>query len=253
MLTLMMWGTSSAPAGGAAGTSEAAAAETATATQVRGSPVPTTATREREAFDLAIVIESGSGRTTVLRSGQAAFTHLWRLLRPDYTGTERVPQAWADGSYPPVDFTVIWGLTGVGGWPQTNRAPGGDVAVERQDQLMVAADGTPWIRTDPAPDVQDDDIRWHRAPRSVFVDLEREKVLAGLGGSPPAGGRGEDGATAREAAGDEDGRGSRWWAVPGLAVGLVAGAGGALLIRRAAARPGAGPPREEPRQELIDL
>ncbi|MGY6025561.1 hypothetical protein [Streptomyces spinosirectus] len=212
----------------------AVAQGTATATQPRTGDVP----------NMAMIIAGGTGRTTVLHSGQTAFAHLRRLLRPDYMGTERVPEAWSEGRCPPVDFTVVWGLTGVGGWPQTDSAPGGDVAVERQDQLVVAADGTPWIRTDPAPEVQDDDIRWHRAPRSIFVDLEREKVLAGLGG---------DGAAVRKAVGDAGGRDSRWWAVPGLAVGLVAGAGGTLLIRRAAARPGAGPPREEPRQELIDL
>ncbi|MGW4757131.1 hypothetical protein [Streptomyces chartreusis] len=43
------------------------------------------------------------------------------------------------------------------------------------------------------------------------------------------------------------------WALAGLAVGFAAGVGGTLLIRRAAARPEAGPPRQEPRQELIDL
>ncbi|MFJ9540442.1 hypothetical protein ACIRPX_24655 [Streptomyces sp. NPDC101225] len=230
----MVWDASSAPAGAPG---RVAVASTA----------PPTATPVPDVPDLALIIAGGTGRTTVLRSGQAAFARLRQLMRPGYMGTERVPEAWAEGRFPPVDFTVVWGRTGVGGWPQTDRAPGGDVAVERQDQLMLAADGTPWIRTDPAPDVQDDDIRWHRAPRSVLVELDRGKVLAGLGGSASAGGREEDGA-----AGGGSGRGSRWWAVPGLAVGVVAGAGGALLIRRAAARPGAGPPREEPRQELID-
>lgn len=202
----------------------------------------------RDFPDLAMIIAGGSGRTAVLKAGQPAFAHLRQLLRPDYTGTERVPEAWTEGRFPPVDFTVVWGLTGVGGYPQTNRAPGGDVAVERQDQLLLAADGTPWIRSDPAPDIEDDDIRWHRAPRSIFVDLEREKVLAGLGESATAA-RPTGGAAARSGARG----GSSRWAVPGLAVGLVVGAGGTLLIRRAAARPGAGPPREEPRQELIDL
>lgn len=214
----------------------------------------TARTQDRDVPDLALIIAGGTGRTTVLRSGQAAFARLRQLLRPDYMGTERVPRAWAEGRHPPVDFTVVWGLTGIGGWPQTRRAPGGDVAIERQDQLLVAADGTPWIRTDPAPDVQDDDIRWHRPPRSIFVELEREKVLAGLGTRATAAGGGEGPTAGRKAAGDRgDGRGSRWWAVPGLGVGLVVGAVGTLLIRRATARPGAGPPRDEPRQELIDL
>ncbi|MFR0357802.1 hypothetical protein [Streptomyces sediminimaris] len=235
--------------------SEAAAVETARPSAGAAARAQaTTRAQGRDAPDLAIVIAGGTGRTTVLRSGQVAFARLRQLLRPDYMGTERVPRAWAEGRHPPVDFTVIWGLTGIGGWPQTRRAPGGDVAVERQDQLLAAADGTPWIRTDPAPDVQDDDIRWHRAPRSIFVELGREKLLAGLGTSATAAGGGEDAAEGRKATGNgDDGRGSRWWAVPGLGVGLAVGAVGTLLIRRAAARPGAGPPREDPRQELIDL
>ncbi|MDC0765891.1 hypothetical protein [Streptomyces sp. HD] len=40
--------------------------------------------------------------------------------------------------------------------------------------------------------------------------------------------------------------------VPDVAM-VVTGVGGTLLIRRAAARQEAGPPREEPRQGLIDL
>ncbi|MER5751696.1 hypothetical protein [Streptomyces sp. NPDC002088] len=201
--------------------------------------------QDRDVPDLAMIVAGGSGRTTVVRSGESAFAGLWQLLQPTYTGTERVPDAWAEGRYPPVHMTVVWGLTGVGGWPQTNRPPGGDVAVERQDQLVVAADGTPWVRSDPAPDVDDDDIRWHRAPRSVFVRLHQEGVLGRVGDGPAGG----------EAARHEGGRtaNSAWWAVPGLAVGFAAGVGGSLLIRRAAARHGAGPPREEPRQELIDL
>ncbi|MFF4358650.1 hypothetical protein [Streptomyces sp. NPDC001604] len=204
----------------------------------------------RDVPDLAMIIAVGTGQTTVLRSGEPAFGRLRQLLRPTYAGTERVPDAWVEGRYPPVDFTVVWGLTGIGGWPQTRRPPGGDVAVERQDQLLVAADGTPWVRSDPAPAVQDDDIRWHRAPRSVFVQLEQAKVL---GDGAAAAGRGASGAAGRQATGQGAGWSSVWWAVPGGALGLAVGVGGALLIRRAAARQGAGPPREEPRQELIDL
>jgi hypothetical protein len=206
--------------------------------------------QSRDVPDLAMIIAGGTGQTTVLRSGRPAFARLRQLLQPTYTGTERVPEGWTEGRYPPVDFTVVWGLTGIGGWPQTNRPPGGDVAVERQDQLFVDPDGTPWIRSDPAPDVQDDDIRWHRAPRSVFVQLEQERVLAGLGESAAAGGSGE---VAAQGDGGSWAAHRAWWAVPGLGVGLMIGAGGTLLIRRAAARQGAGPPREEPRQELIDL
>ncbi|MFJ9907105.1 hypothetical protein ACIRVK_30160 [Streptomyces sp. NPDC101152] len=194
-----------------------------------------------QAPDVAMIVAGGTGRTTVLRSGQPSFARLSALLQPTYQRSERVPEAWAEGRYPPVVFTVVWGLSGVGGWPQTDRAPGADVAVERQDQLLVGPDGTPWIRSDPAPAVLDDDIRWHRAPRSVFTQLEQAKVLSGRG----------DGM-----AGADQGRGGRdgvWWAVPGMALGCAIGAGGTLLIRRAAGRHGAGPPREGPRQELIDL
>ncbi|WP_247197808.1 hypothetical protein [Streptomyces sp. GESEQ-35] len=204
--------------------------------------------------DLAIVTVSGTGRTTVLRSGEREFADLWQLLQPTYIGTERVPDAWfEDGRYPPVRIIVVWGMTGIGGWPQSNRPPGGDVALQRQDQLFLAGDGTPWVRSDPAPDVQDDDIRWHRAPRSVFADLNRTGLLGTVDdGAALDTGSAEDGAGR---AGDTpvQGSGDVWWALPGLAVGFVTGVGGTLLIRRAAAGHEAGPPRDGPRQELIDL
>nr|WP_229864013.1 hypothetical protein [Streptomyces djakartensis] len=194
-----------------------------------------------------MVVAGGTGRATAVRSGEPAFARLWQLLQPMHAGSERVPEDWAEGRYPPVRLTVVWGLSGVGGWPSTNRPPGGDVAVERQDQLFVAEDGTPWVRSDPAPAVADDDIRWHRAPRSVLDRLDLGRLL-GDGGT-------EGGPVGSTAAGGLSGpvRGDARWAVAGLAAGLVAGAGGTLLIRRAAARREAGPPREEPRQVLIDL
>ncbi|MER7476837.1 hypothetical protein ABTX60_04115 [Streptomyces sp. NPDC126510] len=201
--------------------------------------------RPRDVPDVAMVVEGGTGRTTAVRSGQPAFARLWQLLEPTFRGTERVPQEWAAGHFPPVRLTVVWGLSGVGGWPATNRPPGGDVAVERQDQLFVAEDGTPWVRSDPTPAVEDDDIRWHRAPRSLFDRLDRGRLL----GDP------EDGPVGSDAAAGLPGpvRGEARWAVAAGALGLAAGAGGTLLIRRAAARREAGPPREEPRQVLIDL
>ncbi|MFI0812043.1 hypothetical protein [Streptomyces echinatus] len=81
---------------------------------------------------------AGAGRTEAWHAGQAAYQQLRGLLDPAYTGTERVPRKWAEGRYPPVRFTVLWGPTGVGGWPQTRRALGGDMAMLRQDQLFVA-------------------------------------------------------------------------------------------------------------------
>jgi hypothetical protein len=231
VLTLAVWGAVPAAAGGhVAGTAP------------RGP--------DRQVPDVAVVVAGGTGRTTVVRSGEPGFDRLWALLQPTYTGTERVAEGWTEGRFPPVRMTVMWGLTGVGGWPQTDSAPGGDVAMERQDQLFVAGDGTPWVRTDPAPEVGDDDIRWHRASRSAFGEVSRE--------GPPAEGlpaQESEGATADAAGGSAGGwaKGGAWPLVAGLAVGCAAGAGGTLLIRRAAARPGAGPPREQPRQELIDL
>ena len=58
------------------------------------------------------------------------------------------------------------------------------MAVERQDQLFVAEDGTPWVRSDLAPAVEDDDIRWHRAPRSVFERLDLARLLGDTEGGP---------------------------------------------------------------------
>ncbi|MFI6930100.1 hypothetical protein [Streptomyces sp. NPDC050287] len=212
-----------------------------------GVPVAGAAARgpDREVPDVAVVVVGGTGRTTAVRSGEAEFDRIWTLLRPRYTGTQRVPEDWAEGRYPPVRMTVMWGLTGVGGWPQTDAAPGGDVAMVREDQLFVAGDGTPWVRTDPAPDVSDDDIRWHRASRSVFEEMSRAGLPGGEG----------NGAVGDTADGGDGGwaAGGFWSDAWGLALGFAAGVGGTLLIRRAAARPGAGPPREEPRQELIDL
>lgn len=190
--------------------------------------------------DLALVVAGDTGRTGAWHSGEPSFARLWTLFQPTYTGTDRVSPDREAGRYPAVRITVMWGLTGVGGWPRTSRAPGGDVAVEREDQLFVAADGAPWVRTDPAPEVADDDIRWHRAPRSVFAQLERAGLL---GATDAGGGAVGDGSESADLAGPA------WWAVAGVAVGV----GGTLLIRRAAARREAGPPREEPRQELIDL
>jgi len=183
--------------------------------------------------DLALVVANGTGRMATLRSGDRDFTQLWLLLGPTETGSEPVPEAWHRGRYPRARATVVWALTGVGGWPYTQRAPGGDVAIEREDQVFLAEDGTPWVRSNPSPDVVDDDIRWRRAPRDVFDRFEK----SGLFGPPAA-----------DASSPSDHL--RWGAV-GLGAGLVLGAGGAYVVRRAAARRDGLSP--EPRHELIDL
>jgi hypothetical protein len=126
------------------------------------------------------------------------------------------------------------------------------MVLQRHDQLFLAEDGTPWVRSDLAPDVEDEDIRWHRAPRTIYTQMDR----AGLLGEPvkrvaevlPAPG----GSTGDLSAAEESGpvQGGVWWAAGGLILGL----GGSHVIRRAAARREAGPPpREEPLHELIDL
>ncbi|MEU4980330.1 hypothetical protein [Streptomyces sp. NPDC021969] len=188
--------------------------------------------------DVAVIVWTGTGRTTSWHAGERDFDRLRSLLDPSYSGSEPVPEDWTRDRRPPVRFTVLWGLTGVGGWPQTERAPGGDVAMLRQDQLFLAGDGTPWVRTDPAPDVADDDIRWHRVPPDTYARLVDEGFFAKDGSGTGAGGAGGDG-----------GPHGVWWA----AAGLGAGVAGTLLVRRAADRYRAGPPRGEPRQELIDL
>ena len=194
---------------------------------------------DRDVPDLALVVTNGTARTVALKSGQRDFARLWQLLSPTHADSEQVPEAWQEGHLPRVRVTVLWGMTGIGGWPYTQRAPGGDVAMERVDQVFEASDGAVWVRTDPAPDVEDDDIRWHRASQTVFDELDRDGLLGAK-------------ATTTAAKSDEGLSDGMRWAVTGLAGGLALGVGGSLLIRRAAARREPGPPRE-PRQELIDL
>ncbi|MEB8338648.1 hypothetical protein [Streptomyces endophyticus] len=180
--------------------------------------------------DLAVVIAPGAaaGPSVALHDEDRNFARLERLTTGFDTVTERVPQAWQEGHFPPVVATVVWGLTGVAGWPQTHRAPGTDTAIERQDQLIVAKDGTPWIRTDPMVDVNDDDLRWHHASPTLVDQLTRAGVFPT---TEPAD------------------RNPIWWALAGLAVGLAASA----LVWRIRVRPRI--PREPrgPRQQLVDL
>jgi hypothetical protein len=218
-----------------------------------GLPVAGAAARPavRDTPDIALVVNSEGG-TTAMRSGENRFARLWQLLQPTYTGTEQVSGAWVKGGYPPVRITVVWGLAGSGSRPQTGGQAGGGMVLQRHDQLFLAEDGTPWVRSDLAPDVEDEDIRWHRAPRTIYTQMDR----AGLLGEPvkrvtevlPAPG----GSTGDLSAAEESGpvQGGVWWAAGGLILGL----GGSHVIRRAAARREAGPPpREEPLHELIDL
>ncbi|WP_234377024.1 hypothetical protein [Streptomyces sp. TP-A0356] len=203
-------------------------------TGVAGAAAPAEAV-SKDIPDLALVVANGTGRTTTLRSGDRDFALLWQLLSPSQSGTERVPDAWVRGRYPRVRATVVWALTGIGGWPYTRRAPGGDVAIERQDQVFLAPDGTAWVRSGPAPDASDGDVRWRRVSRSAFDRLEK----GGLFGQPSD--AVQDGSS-----------GTLLWGALGLGAGLALGVGGTLVVRRMAARREGGPP-PEPRSELIDL
>jgi len=191
-------------------------------------PVPYTSVVE-DVPDTALVIDGVSGLTSSVRSGETRFERLWELFEPTYKGTARVPAEWEEGRYPAARLTVLWAVREVGGRPQNSLAPG--AAVAGLDQLVVAEDGTPWVRRDVSPVVEDDDIRWHQVDRGVYELW---------------------GARAAKAEEPDEGAVTRWL-LPG-GVGVALGAGGVLLLmRRAATRRDAGPPRDEPRQELIEL
>ncbi|GAQ60883.1 hypothetical protein [Streptomyces scabiei] len=136
----------------------------------------------------------------------------------------------------------------------------------RVDRLFLSAPDTKdvWILTDletTENTAASGDGVWHKAKESE----ELRALLRGLGVLGGAsGGAGRTTNSAEELVGvgadpDEQGTGARAaadaseqarWAISALVLGLVLGSGGAtLLLRRAAARHGSGPPR---RQELLD-
>ncbi|MFM9588990.1 hypothetical protein ACKI1J_06980 [Streptomyces scabiei] len=139
----------------------------------------------------------------------------------------------------------------------------------RVDRLFLSAPDTKdvWILTNlettETPAAAGDDV-WHKAKESE----ELRALLRGLGvlaGAPGGAGpttnsaeeligvgpdAGERGTGARAAADTPESAEPARWAISALVLGLVLGSGGAtLLLRRAAARHGSGPPR---RQELLD-
>ncbi|WP_329118340.1 hypothetical protein [Streptomyces sp. NBC_01465] len=188
---------------------------------------PGAATAAQRAPDLALVVPEGGGRPLTLTTRDPDFAALSRMMQPRYARTERLPE----GFSPTVRATVVWGLSGVGGWPQTERPPGGDAAFEGQDQVMAAddpADTTVWVRSDLSVDVDDDDIRWHQVPAGVLDLLAKHHLL------------GPDRPPAHPDRGGTDGW---WWLIPGLAAGY----GASVLVRRQLAQP------EEPQHQLIDL
>lgn len=172
--------------------------------------------------DIALTIAGDTGRTTTLHNEDPDFGLLWRLLSPRYTGSQKAPDGWKDGHLPEPQATVIWGVTGPGDGTRTaHRTPEGDVTIERQDQVYLAVDGTPWVRSDLSPDSMNDTIAWHSAPRSVFDELTKDGRLFGSGSVVAAAKVELDPA---------------FWAVPGLAAGVALGAGAAWFICQAAVR-----------------
>ncbi|WP_328671029.1 hypothetical protein [Streptomyces sp. NBC_00328] len=233
---------------GATAAAVVSAAPSAVADPAASGPVVSSAVRESAAQrssgdspDVALTIAGDTGRTTTLHNEDPDFARLWRLLSPRYTGTEKAPDGWKDGHLPEPQATVIWGVTGPGDGTQTaHRTPDGDVTIERQDQVYLALDGTPWVQSNLSPDSMNHDIRWHPAPRSVFDELMKDGRLFGSGSA---------GSTASV---ELD---PAFWAVPGLAAGVALGAGAAWFISHAAVRArreNAGP-LLGPHQELIEL
>jgi hypothetical protein len=140
----------------------------------------------------------------------------------------------------------------------------------RVDRLFLSAPDTKdvWILTDletPETTAASGDGVWHKAKESEELRalLRGLRVLGGTsGGTDRATNSAEELIGAGAADPDEKVTGARAaadapepaeparWAISALVLGLVLGSGGAtLLLRRAAARHGSGPPR---RQELLD-
>ncbi|MGC0384634.1 hypothetical protein [Streptomyces sp. SAI-129] len=59
--------------------------------------------------DVAVIVWTGTGRTTSWHAGQRDFDRLRSLLDPSRTETEQVPADWTRDRRPPVRFTVLWG------------------------------------------------------------------------------------------------------------------------------------------------
>ncbi|MFG2354684.1 hypothetical protein [Streptomyces sp. NPDC048521] len=209
-----------------------------------------------------LVASPESGQARALYFSDKDYDRLRGLLGPENTGSRSTPPEadLADAR----QINVTWLVHDISPW--------------RVDRVFTA-DSRPrdvWIHTATQVPASLNGY-WHRAEHPG----ELRSLLGRLGvmGRVPSSGTGYTGifpapwqsgtpsaAAEAPAAGRAraDGSGAEdsgvgtgwWWAVPGAAVGavltLALGPGG-VLIRRAAARRSAGPPREEPRQELTDL
>lgn len=125
-----------------------------------------------------------------------------------------------------------------------------DVTPWRQDRVVIGRPrpGDIAIRTamgNPLPSTG----QWHRAeqPARLHALLERLGVLSGASDVTGTAASPSASPAFTTEAGTADGT-DWWWALLGLTVGVAFGAGGAFLIRRAAARHDAGPPHQKPRQ-----
>ncbi|PWI17597.1 hypothetical protein DI272_28100 [Streptomyces sp. Act143] len=203
-----------------------------------------------------LIVSPESAETASLYHSDKEYGTLERLLGEPGTGTASKPPE-ADLVAGP-QINVTWMLHDVTPW--------------RVDRVYAAGKSEAvWIHTAANLDSSTNGT-WHRAQRpAVLRELLKDLGVMGkptdgdypveypppwdmygTAAAAPEATRSTDPALAAAPADRESGSGDGtdwWWALPGLAAGV----GGTLLIRRAADRQEAGPPREEPRQELIDL
>jgi hypothetical protein len=187
-----------------------------------------------------LVVSSASSEATGLRYPDEQFAQLDRLLgEPGVGSLTKAPKADLLGAR---QIDVTWLLHDVDPW--------------RLDQVYPETGSeTVWIHTVKHLEKSRSGY-WHRAekPTELRALLKKLGVLGPVAGAAGSGGDAATAARAASASTSASGDDSGWmWAIPGLAAGLALGAGGSLLIRRAAGRPDAGPPRGGPRQELIDV
>ncbi|MCF0075929.1 hypothetical protein [Streptomyces lomondensis] len=183
-----------------------------------------------------------SQRAAGLYAGDREYAELEKLLGRAGGELDNAPRVEPPelGDGPGEWVSITWMIHNVDPWRQdtvlVGRPQPGDVVIR-------TAMGTPLPSTG----------QWHRArqPARLHALLERLGVLGEASGAPSTGTSPSAAPTRTTAASTDEGA-QWWWALPGLAAGLVLGGGGSVLIRRAAARHDAGPPRGEPRQELID-
>ena len=198
-----------------------------------------------------LVVATATSEAAGLTYFDDKYNDLERLLgRPGVGSRTKAPETGLVGAR---QINVTWLLHDVDPW--------------RLNQVYVDTDSTAvWIHT--ATDLpRSRNGYWHRAEQPTALrallkelgvmgrSLTRTPAEAGTAGpdARPDAGPGPSRAEAAAASPSPDGDSGWSRATAGLAAGLALGAGGSVLIRRAAARREAGPPHGEPRQELIDL